>query len=219
MSIESTKLVDNKLTPWESEGTERELGARDWLPNEEPPSANFDYAHYWTHKVVQNLLAAIDDYLVPQRFYAEQIDLNGADAAEFGYVEDATSGKMAVLSFAAAEYQECQLRARVRNDNALDAPIKTKVEIEWSSAGNVAKTAVWQAKYFVVGDGETFQATPNTVEVQASDSSVVHGRVCTTIELAILAQGKTLVLQVAHDGLDGNDEMESVCCVHSVAVV
>ena len=219
MSVESTKLIDNKLTPWEAEGTERELGSRDWLPNEEPPSANFDYEFYWMHKTMQNLLAAIDANLVPQRFYAEQIDLNGANAAEFGYVEDATGGKMAVLSFAAAEDQECQLRTRVRNSNSLDTPIKTKVEIEWSSTGNVTKTAVWQVKYFVVGDGETFQATPDTVEVQASDSSIVHGRVRTTIELPVLAQGKTLVLRVVHHGTNGNDEMESVCCVHSVAVV
>ena len=219
MSTDSKRLLDIKLTPWESEGVEREEGSRNWLPNEEPPSANFDYHFYWTHKNFQELVEAIEAHLLPQRFYPDSIALIGDDAATYDYIEDATGGKIPVLLFAPGVYQECQIEARVRTNNAVADPKHTQVEIEWSSVGNQTKVAVWQVKYFVVGDGETFQATPATVQVQASDSSVVHGRVRTTIELPVLVQGKTLVLYVGHDGTNGNDGMEAACAVHSIAVI
>ena len=219
MSTESKRLIDIKLTPWESEGVEREEGSRNWLPNEEPPSANFDYHFYWTHKNFQQLVNAIEEHLLPQRFYPDSIALIGDDAATYDYIEDATGGKIPVLAFAPGVYQECQIEARVRSDNTVAEPKHTQVEIEWSSAGNQTKTAAWQVKYFVVGDGETFQATPSTVQVQTADSSVVHGRVRTTIELPVLVQGKTLVLYIGHDGTNGNDEMEAACMVHSIAVI
>ena len=217
MSTHSKGLLDLHNTEWETQGTERPQGARNWAAAEEPPAENFDFHFYWTFKDLETFVDAIEAQLLPQRFGPESINLVGPNSGSFDALIAADSRRIPVIKLAAGADEECQLVAKVLKNNGVTSPVATQVAIEWSSAAVVAKTAGFAVKYQAVAEGATCTGTASTIVKNASDSAVAHGRVRTVIDLPVLVQGKVLELTVVHTGT--TDDMENDVCVHMIEVI
>lgn len=219
MSQKSKKLVDLHITEWESTGTETALGERDFSAGQEPTAEEFDYHFYYVWKDVSDLLDAIDTWVLPQLFRPESIELIGDTPGEFSLITADDGRYIPAIKLEAGEIKDCRVRAIVRKSDAVGAPTATIVRIRWSSVGTLAQTAVWNIHYLAAGDDESLIAAVSTVNKQAEDSTVSHGRVTTEITLPILTQGESLEVIVEHDGTAAADSIANDIYIHSIEVI
>jgi len=218
MSNHCHGFYEHHLSEWASVGVETAEGSRDFNAGEEPTSAEFDYILDQLFKSVDGLASVIHDYIMPQRFGAEELYLVGADAGSYDSIETADSRRLAVLKLAAGSYEQCRIVGVVVKNNALSTPEVTKVRIVWSTAATIAKTAEWVVKYKAVATGASYTAGAfSEVTAEAADSAIAHGKVVTEISLPVLARGSDLLLEIGHQG--DIDDITNDICVHRVEVI
>jgi len=217
MSNHPFGFIEHHFPEWEAVGTETPEGSRDFQAGEEPTEKEFDYILDQLHKFADALCAAIRDYVMPQRFNPESMDLVGTDAGTFSLLTTADSRRIPVVQLAAASYQQCRVAARVLKDNTISMPEAMKVVIYWSTASELAKTAEWRVKYRAVGAGEVVTGSASTISKQAADSAIQHGLVITEVDLVVLTLGKLALLEIGHDGTA--DDLENDICIHMIEVI
>ena len=219
MSQDSKYLLDVHLTAWETIGTETAALSRDFAAGQEPTAEEFDYHFYYAQKDISDLIDAIDTWISPQLFRPEAIELVGDDAGTFDILTAVDGRVIPTITLAASSKEVCSVNAIVRKNNAVGTPTKTKVRIRWSTAGTISQTAVFNIKYLAAGDGDNMLAATSTLQKQASDSTVSHGRVTTEVELIVLTQGESLNIIVEHDGTDPADNIDNAVCIHMIEVI
>lgn len=217
MTTTSKKLLDLSGTPWETAGTERGVGLRNWQAAEEPPAENFDYHFYWSHKDLENVIDAIEAQILPERFGPEQMSTVGGSGGTAALITMGGGKKMPVILLGASVDEMCQLVSRVRCNNGVTSPTGTQVKIVWGSAGLAVKTTKFAVHYLQAGDGETLAGTMNTVNATVADVAVSFGRVETVVALPVLVQGKTLMVAVEH--LGATDDILNDVAVFNVEVI
>lgn len=217
MTTTSKKLLDLHNTPWETQGTERALGLRNWQAAEEPPAENFDHAFYWNHQDLVNVIDAIEAQILPERFTPESISAVGPDSGTASSITMAGGQYIPVIKLGATVDESCQVVSRVRCDGTVTTPSVTKVRIIWGSAGTIAKTTKFAVRYLQAGSGATLAGTMNTVNVTTADSAVSYGRVLTEVDLPVLTQGNTLLLDIQHVGT--LDDIVNDVCIFGIEVV
>lgn len=211
-------FYEHHLPQWEATGVETAEGDRDFNAGEEPTSAEFDYFFDQVFKAIDGLCEVIHDYILPQRFTPEALQLVGEDAGSYDALTAADDHRIPVIILAAGAYQQLSLHAVIVKDQTLSTPEETKVRIVWSTAAAISRTAEWIVYYKSVAAGESATAGSfSSVSESASDSAVSHGLVVTEVELPVLTRGEIVFLEIGHRG-DIDDIINDVC-VHRIEVI